>query len=1616
MQKIIITSLLCILSATGWANVVDTLTATSMGYTNGSVKTTGSMSISNGGNRGYAVFDIGARSIPAGATIVSVALYYNQTVTGSGSSVSDTVYTSVGDLSSHSAATLFNDCIGDSVFKGQSWGATTHAISIAGSQQAVRMVQNNLTGRLTLSWVAFSGSMTYNIPTSPSLIITYTCHAPTAVHASVSATRLCSGSVLTLTGTATGASTYLWSGPNGFSSTLLSPGGVTVTPLSAGIYTLTATSMCGASVTSASSSVAVPAPPVAISGPGAIISGSVVTFSDATVGGAWASNHTATMTVNSSTGVATGVATGVVTLSYTILGCPSATAAVKVESVPTAITGYKAACVGGTTYLYSAAGTGVWTSEDTTIATVAPATGVVTGVSTGIVNITYTNDFGSVSTPVVIRTSSAPIIGPTLVCTGTTISLSDATPYGSWSRNNTKVSVDTNGVVSGISAGTSIVTYTTGCGTRATTTITVSTSTAAITGGSSNLCSGATTSLSNATIGGVWSVSDPTIVSVNGSGVVTALTQGMITVSYTKSGCSAVKAITIKTPPTTITGKRVVCDGVADTLSNYAIMGTWTSSDPSIATIDPVSGIVTQVAETGSTTIGYTTGCGSSVSAVIGTGNTPSALSGTSVLCTGSSLSLSNTAPGGVWSSDAPGIATVSSSGTVTTLTPGLANISYTTGCGVPATLAVPVSSAPAAIAGVTETTCMGTTVTLTNAIPFGSWTSDDNTVATVDPVTGVLSTVSQGYTSLNYSTGCGDAVSTTTFVKMQPSPISGVSSICLGTSTTMSDTAAFGFWTSSDPTVAIVNPSTGEVSTVFGIGTGSTFIGYSTGCGVDVSKELVVNGGPDLITGGGNLCLGSSATLADATTGGTWSSSDNSIVSIDAATGVATASAPGSVSIGYSTGCGDDASLTLTVDQVPGSITGPANICTGSMNTYYNAVTGGTWAIDNLAVANVDVAGNVAAVSDGTATLSYTLTNACGTNTSVFGLTAAITGEWQGVNSDWSDPTNWPCGTIPDATTDVYISATAPFSPSITSNASVRGLTIEPGTSVDIASGNTLSISGDLSNDGIIEGEGSAAMSGTVSQMMFGKSTLTNLIISNSNGVTVNAGDSVYIKEELLLSNGNFNTKDALVLVSDSINSGRIGPVDTSASITGQVTIQQFIPGGRRAYRFWGHPFNSSINLTQIENCIDITGLNGAMNGFTHSGTNAPSCFWYHTNVGNSSMTSDPGWQPFTSCYGTPDTNMFKQYEGIRLFIRGRKGEGLDGLPYTPSATKVSMHGYVNTGDQYIVLHKSVNSDYNQVSNPYPSPVDISSALMKAKLRGLVTGSAFYLWNPYVGTAGAFEPILYGTPYRLGANTSFQVRAAYDSARLPFYESFKCASANEVMLRTTPLNIELAIYDGNDHPWDKLFVDFNQQATSSEDADLDATKAINPDLNFFSISADNKNMCIDARPYTEGMVIPLGLDSKFAQDFLIRAENVTVPANGKIYLHDKLLGKYMELTQGSEYHFTISEDAKTQGNNRFELTTAAPETETIATAAHLSMTLSPNPATDIVNISFAAAKAGSANINITDISGVSVYNSENGTVQSGAVSVPVATLAPGIYMVDVTVGDEHMVRKLIKE
>ena len=522
--------------------------------------------------------------------------------------------------------------------------------------------------------------------------------------------------------------------------------------------------------------------------------------------------------------------------------------------------------------------------------------------------------------------------------------------------------------------------------------------------GADSTCPGAYDTLSNltGTPGGTWSHTD-TFVNISTSGVLYGRYPGSETVIYSVTTvCGTATAslhFTVNNAPFSgaIIGADSVCVGATTVLTNPTATpgGTWTSSDTTVAGINATGVVLGR--HGGSTYIHYNahSHCGSAP-AVHRVNVMPNEgiITGADSVCNGAAITLTDTIPSGIWSSSTSGIATVSSTGIVTGRAVGSATISYTVThptCGsATARHTVYVKALPNAgtITGAASV-CARANTTLGSTVSGGLWSSTDTTIATVGAASGMVSGRSTGTATLSYAVtnSCGIAYTSVTFtVNDTPvvSAISGTDSVCMGATVVAASAPASGTWSLSNGHAALLT-GTSTTRIISGISAGYDTLKYSVtnSCGSTAqSKRIKILPSPiaGTITGTATVCEAAAITLSDTAAGGVWSAT-NSHATV--ASGVVNGITAGTDTIMYSVtnSCGTAiARHTVVINPLPvvAPIMGSTIICTGVATTLTDAATGGTWTANN---SHATVAsGVVTGLSIGLDTISYSITNSCGT------------------------------------------------------------------------------------------------------------------------------------------------------------------------------------------------------------------------------------------------------------------------------------------------------------------------------------------------------------------------------------------------------------------------------------------------------------------------------------------------------------------------------------------------------------------------------------------------------------------------------------------------------------
>ncbi|MBX2905993.1 MAG: Ig-like domain-containing protein [Taibaiella sp.] len=833
---------------------------------------------------------------------------------------------------------------------------------------------------------AFASGGTTLMNTSPdgcrrgiSVLVTPT---PTPIAGSLST---CEGNISTLSSFPTGGT---WSSSALSTATVGSSTGL-LTGIAAGTANVTYALSTGCQ---RSATVTVNSALPASTGPDNVCVGQTISLSNAVSGGTWSSSAPTKATVTTATGIITGIAAGTANISYrTPTGCYTVTT-ITVNAALAAISGPAAVCVGNNITLTHAMAGGTW-STSSALAIVGSSSGIVTGITPGAAIITYTLGTGCFKTfTVQVRANPTPITGVTALCAGGHVTLVTSPVGGTWVSGTTGVGTigASSGIFTGISAGTTSITYTATTGCKVTTDVTVNSGPGSISG-TPIVCAGSSTTLTPPSAGGIWSTSSAAVAGITTLGSLNGINAGTATISYTIPGsCISTIVATVLPLPASIVGAPVVCAGMSTTMTNTTSGGTWASSNTSVATINASTGFVNAIAP-GNAIITYTGSNGCFVVRPVSVSVASGTLSGGTSYCVGSTGSLSSSVSGGTWMSGALTVAGIDTfSGALTALGAGTAIITYIAPGGCPSTLTVTVISNPSAITGAAAI-CPGGTTTLSSGPAGGTWTSSNTSVATIG-TDGVVTGAASGTSDITYTLPGGCFASRQVTVNTTAGTLGGTLTVCEGYTTTLGSTLSGGVWTSSNSSIASVGSSTGVVS---GVSTGSATMTYTISGGCSSTIDVTVVATPAAIAGASSVCVGTSTTLTNSVSGGVWSSANSSIASVGSSSGDVTGIANGVTTISYTMAAGCYAVKTVSVTAAPGAITGSVYLCGGSTLTLSVSGAGGTWTTGDAAVAVVGSTGVVTGVSGGTAVISYGSGPGCTSTTVVTVLTtpSGITG-----------------------------------------------------------------------------------------------------------------------------------------------------------------------------------------------------------------------------------------------------------------------------------------------------------------------------------------------------------------------------------------------------------------------------------------------------------------------------------------------------------------------------------------------------------------------------------------------------------------------------------------------
>jgi hypothetical protein len=795
---------------------------------------------------------------------------------------------------------------------------------------------------------------------------------PVATITAAGSTNICSGTSVNLTASTAGS--YLWS--NGATTQ-------TIAASLAGTYTVTVTT-AGCSATSSGTSINVnPAPSamVTASGPTSFCQGGSVSFT-ANAGNGYTylwSNGATTASITTST-----AGNNTVTVTNQI-GCSTTSAinAVVVNPIPVAtITagGSTTICSGSSVSLSASAGASyLWSNGATTqsINASLPVNYTVT--------VTSAAGCSASSSPTLISLNALPVAaisssGSTTICQGSSVSLSATNGMSTYLWNTGATTASLTATTPGNYSVT--VTNSNGCSaTSSPTTVTVNQGPVAqiYPGTNVTICSGTNVTLSTPSATSYsWS---------NGSNTPTiqVSTAGTYTVTLTGSnGCSSTSPVTTvvvtPTPAATITssGPTTICQGSSVTLSAPGSASTYLWSNGATTQSITASLVGSYFVTVGSN------GCNAtSPSTYVSYNPVPSAAvtaNGPTTFCIGNSVTFSAPAGNGntyLWNNGA-------TTQTINTAIAGNFSVTVTNGYGCSATSTnnpVLVNPLPVVtpITG-SSSICAGTQGQVSNVMTGGVYASSNLGVASIGQLNGQITGLTAGTTTVSYiytnSNGCSNTVTYPVTIIAAP-----VATITAGGPTTFCQGGSVVLTASSGTAYAWSNGATTASITVSASGSYSVSVTGANGCSA-TSQATTVNvltpSSVSAINGANSVCVNSATSFTNATSGGTWSTSNPLIATVSTAgnvTGVSAGSATITYAINSTNGCQNAATKVVTVNAVPATAltaSGATTFCQGS-NVSLTASTGSTYLWSTGATTS-----SITAATSGTYNVTVTNANGC--------------------------------------------------------------------------------------------------------------------------------------------------------------------------------------------------------------------------------------------------------------------------------------------------------------------------------------------------------------------------------------------------------------------------------------------------------------------------------------------------------------------------------------------------------------------------------------------------------------------------------------------------------------
>ena len=614
--------------------------------------------------------------------------------------------------------------------------------------------------------------------------------------------------------------------------------------------------------------------------------------------------------------------------------------------------------------------------------------------------------------------------------------------------------------------------------------------------------------------------------------------------------------------------------------------------------------------------------------------------------------------------------------------------------------------------------------------------------------------------------------------------------------------------------------------------------------------------------------------------------------------------------------------------------------------------------------------------------------------------------GLWMGANNAlWQIGSNWCGGLVPDSSTHVLVQQGSQIVISdVYPNQFNTAKTITLDTTANIVVYGTLHWPLALLGNGFIDAaQGSIYIendSAMISSNIFKNNLIFNLTIDTKNKIAFQ--DSLAITSSLTIFNGVLQAKHLTLLHAAQINSS-----GNNTQIIAPATVHKKYHLMEGQTKLLSLPFSNISSLQSFKNSMAITGKGGHSSGFDSAIHEHPSVYYLDSTSNNNGQLL---YKPFTKM----DSSNLQPNTAIKIWLYKGNAGVITETPFVFSKKQDTTLDLITKG---IPQHGPLEINFSPyplpryylTGNPYPAAIDISKLTSNSSI-----GKYYWYWDAGLGTSGNYTAGAFRHPRVVEKLEGFIIKNTAGASGSLFYEERTKINVNDT-INTTRYQQEYAHmsfqFMQESNVLDRLEI-IGIDSASSRFEKWDAEKINENDISFYSISRDSIPLCIDARPFTNNLFVPLGIQSNKTGKYKLLCTAYVIANDLAAYLHDKRLNKYQKIIQDSAYSFEISTDTTTAGEHRFEITGPPPPP---LQEDPILATIIPNPVQNQLRIYCSFREALPYEITVHNIAGVALISKTYGASKTGTASLDVHTLLPGHYFAIIKAGKHYVQKQFIK-